>query len=91
MMPTEEASTAATRLATGVIGPIAVVAALLSALTTFLVLAKLTFVSPTPNVVVTLLAVKKPAVPALFFNRAFEPAGFTLTNRRSACLVGRHS
>jgi two-component system, NtrC family, nitrogen regulation sensor histidine kinase NtrY len=50
MMPTEEASM-------GVIGPIAVVAALLSALTTFLVLAKLTFVSPTSSVVVTLLAV----------------------------------
>jgi two-component system nitrogen regulation sensor histidine kinase NtrY len=50
-------STAATRLATGIIGPIAVVAALLSALTTFLVLANLTFVSPTYNVVVTLLAV----------------------------------
>jgi two-component system, NtrC family, nitrogen regulation sensor histidine kinase NtrY len=49
-MPTEEAST-------GAIAPIAVVAALLSALTTFLVLAKLTFVSPTPNVVVSLLAV----------------------------------
>jgi two-component system nitrogen regulation sensor histidine kinase NtrY len=39
------------------IGPMAVVAALLSALTTFLVLADLTFVSPTYNVVVTLLAV----------------------------------
>ena len=49
--------TEATRLATGMIGPIAVVAALLSALATFLVLANLTFVSPTPNVVVTLLAV----------------------------------
>jgi two-component system, NtrC family, nitrogen regulation sensor histidine kinase NtrY len=42
---------------TRVIGPIAAVAALLSALTTFLALAKLTFVSPTPNVVVILLAV----------------------------------
>ena len=49
--------TAATRLATGMIGPIAVVAALLSALTTCLVLANLTFVIPTYNVVVTLLAV----------------------------------
>ena len=49
--------TAATRLATGMIGPMAVVAALLSALTTCLVLANLTFVSPTQNVVVTLLAV----------------------------------
>jgi len=49
--------TAATRLATGMIGPMAVVAALLSALTTCLVLANLTFVSPTHNVVVTLLAV----------------------------------
>jgi len=48
---------AATRLATGMIGPMAVVAALLSALTTCLVLANLTFVSPTYNVVVTLLAV----------------------------------
>jgi two-component system nitrogen regulation sensor histidine kinase NtrY len=38
-------------------GPAAVAAALLSALTTFLVLADLTFVSPTYNVVVTLLAV----------------------------------
>ena len=38
-------------------GPTAVAAALLSALTTFLVLADLTFVSPTYNVVVTLLAV----------------------------------
>jgi two-component system, NtrC family, nitrogen regulation sensor histidine kinase NtrY len=42
---------------TRVIGPIAAVAALLSALMTFLVLAKLTFVSLTPNVVVILLAV----------------------------------
>jgi two-component system, NtrC family, nitrogen regulation sensor histidine kinase NtrY len=42
---------------TRVIGPIAGVAALLSTLTTFLVLAKLTFVSPTPNVVAILLAV----------------------------------
>ncbi len=48
---------AVTRLATGMIGPVAVVAALLSALTTCLVLANLTFVSPTYNVVVTLLAV----------------------------------
>src|SRR6266478_1714652 len=48
---------AATRLAAGMIGPVAVVAALLSALTTCLVLANLTFVSPTYNVVVTLLAV----------------------------------
>jgi two-component system, NtrC family, nitrogen regulation sensor histidine kinase NtrY len=48
---------AATRFATGMAGPMAVVAALLSALTTFLVLADLTFVSPTHNVVVTLLAV----------------------------------
>jgi two-component system nitrogen regulation sensor histidine kinase NtrY len=39
------------------IGPMAVVAAVLSALTTCLVLANLTFVSPTYNVVVTLLAV----------------------------------
>jgi two-component system nitrogen regulation sensor histidine kinase NtrY len=39
------------------VGPMAVVAALLSALATFLVLADLTFVSPTHNVVVTLLAV----------------------------------
>jgi two-component system, NtrC family, nitrogen regulation sensor histidine kinase NtrY len=42
---------------TRAIGPVAAVAALLSALTTFLVLAKLTFVSPTPNVVVILLTV----------------------------------
>jgi two-component system nitrogen regulation sensor histidine kinase NtrY len=49
--------TVATRFATGMIGPMAVVAALLSALTTFLVLANLTFLSPTHNVVVTLLAV----------------------------------
>ncbi len=42
---------------TRVIGPIAAVAAPLSALMTFLVLAKLTFVSLTPNVVVILLAV----------------------------------
>jgi two-component system, NtrC family, nitrogen regulation sensor histidine kinase NtrY len=54
---TAEAPTTATRLAIGMIGPIAVVAALLSALTTFLVLANLTFVSATYNVVVTLLAV----------------------------------
>jgi two-component system, NtrC family, nitrogen regulation sensor histidine kinase NtrY len=52
-----ERPAAATRLATGMIGPMAVVAALLSALTTCLVLANLTFVSPTYNVVVTLLAV----------------------------------
>ena len=49
--------TAATSFATGVVGMIAVVVALLSALTTFMVLANLTFVNPTPNVVVTLLAV----------------------------------
>jgi len=49
--------TGATRFATGVIGLIAVVVALLSALTTFMVLTNLTFVSPTHNVVVTLLAV----------------------------------
>jgi hypothetical protein len=57
MMPTEEASTAATRSPISIIGPIAVVVAVLSAVTTSLVLAKLTFVGPTPNVVVTLLAV----------------------------------
>ena len=49
--------TAATSFATGMVGMIAVVVALLSALTTFMVLANLTFVNPTPNVVVTLLAV----------------------------------
>jgi two-component system, NtrC family, nitrogen regulation sensor histidine kinase NtrY len=48
---------AAARVATGMVGPLAVMAALLSALTTFLVLADLTFVSPTHNVVVALLAV----------------------------------
>lgn len=48
---------AVTRFATRMFGPVAVAAALLSALTTFLVLADLTFVSPTHNVVVTLLAV----------------------------------
>src|SRR5258707_1205733 len=53
---------AATRLATGMVGPVAVVAALLSALTTFLVLAGLTFVNPTHNVVVTLLGVNLVAV-----------------------------
>jgi two-component system, NtrC family, nitrogen regulation sensor histidine kinase NtrY len=52
-----ERPSAVTRFATGIVGPMAVVAALLSALTTFLVLADLTFVSPTYNVVVTLLAV----------------------------------
>jgi two-component system, NtrC family, nitrogen regulation sensor histidine kinase NtrY len=52
-----ERPAAATRLAAGMIGLMAVVAALLSALTTCLVLANLTFVSPTYNVVVTLLAV----------------------------------
>jgi two-component system, NtrC family, nitrogen regulation sensor histidine kinase NtrY len=49
--------TAATSFATGMVGMIAVVVALLSALTTFMVLANLTFVNPTHNVVVTLLAV----------------------------------
>src|SRR5215469_3628396 len=49
--------TAVTRFAARMFGPMAVAAALLSALTTFLVLADLTFVSPTYNVVVTLLAV----------------------------------
>jgi hypothetical protein len=57
MMPTEEASTAAARSPIGIIGPIVVVAAVLSAVMTSLMLAKLTFVGPTPNVVVTLLAV----------------------------------
>jgi len=54
--------TAATRFATGMTGLIAVVGALLSALTTFLVLSGLTFVNPTHNVVVTLLAVNLVAV-----------------------------
>jgi two-component system, NtrC family, nitrogen regulation sensor histidine kinase NtrY len=49
--------TAVRRFAARMFGPVAVAAALLSALTTFLVLADLTFVSPTYNVVVTLLAV----------------------------------
>ena len=49
--------TGATRFATGMIGLVAVVVALLSALMTFMVLTNLTFVSPTHNVVVTLLAV----------------------------------
>jgi two-component system nitrogen regulation sensor histidine kinase NtrY len=49
--------TAVTRLASRMFGPAAVAAALLSALTTFLVLADLTFVSPTYEVVITLLAV----------------------------------
>jgi two-component system, NtrC family, nitrogen regulation sensor histidine kinase NtrY len=49
--------TAVRRFAARMFGPAAVAAALLSALTTFLVLADLTFVSPTYNVVVTLLAV----------------------------------
>jgi two-component system nitrogen regulation sensor histidine kinase NtrY len=53
---------AATRFATGMVGLIAVVGALLSALTTFLVLAGLTFINPTNNVVVTLLAVNLVAV-----------------------------
>jgi two-component system nitrogen regulation sensor histidine kinase NtrY len=50
-------ATAETHFATGMIGLIAVVVALLSALTTFMVLSNLTFVNPTHNVVVTLLAV----------------------------------
>jgi two-component system, NtrC family, nitrogen regulation sensor histidine kinase NtrY len=54
--------TAATRFATGMVGLAAVVVALLSALTTFMVLANLTFVNPTHNVVVTLLAVNLVAV-----------------------------
>jgi two-component system nitrogen regulation sensor histidine kinase NtrY len=49
--------TAVARLASRMFGPVAVAAALLSALTTFLVLADLTFVSPTYEVVITLLAV----------------------------------
>jgi two-component system nitrogen regulation sensor histidine kinase NtrY len=49
--------TAVARFASRMFGPMAVAAALLSALTTFLVLADLTFVSPTYEVVVTLLAV----------------------------------
>jgi two-component system nitrogen regulation sensor histidine kinase NtrY len=50
-------SVAGTRLATGLIGPTAVFAALLSALTTFVVLADLTPILPTHNVVITLLGV----------------------------------
>jgi two-component system, NtrC family, nitrogen regulation sensor histidine kinase NtrY len=49
--------TAVARMAGRLFGPMAVAAALLSALTTFLVLADLTFVSPTYEVVITLLAV----------------------------------
>jgi two-component system, NtrC family, nitrogen regulation sensor histidine kinase NtrY len=52
--------------ATGVIGPIVVVAALLSALTTLLVLSDLTFINPTSNVVVTMLAVNFVTVIVLF-------------------------
>ncbi len=50
-------SRATTRFATGLIGLIAVGIALLSALTTFLVLAGLTPIAPTNSVVVTLLGV----------------------------------
>jgi two-component system nitrogen regulation sensor histidine kinase NtrY len=49
--------TALAHFASRMFGPVAVAAALLSALTTFLVLADLTFVSPTYEVVVALLAV----------------------------------
>ena len=49
--------TALARFATRMFGPMAVAAALLSALTTFLVLANLTFVSPSYEVVIALLAV----------------------------------
>jgi len=55
-------SIAGTRLATGLIGPAAVFAALLSALTTFLVLADLTPLLPTHNVVITLLGVNAVAM-----------------------------
>ena len=51
------APSAAMRFATGMIGPVAVAAALLSALTTFLVLGGLTGLDPTSSVVVPLLAV----------------------------------
>jgi two-component system nitrogen regulation sensor histidine kinase NtrY len=51
------APTAVARFASRMFGPMAVAAALLSALTTFLVLADLTFVSPTYEVVIALLAV----------------------------------
>jgi two-component system nitrogen regulation sensor histidine kinase NtrY len=50
------------RLAAGLVGVIAVVAALLSAVTTFAVLAGLTPINPTPSVVVTLLAVNAATV-----------------------------
>jgi two-component system, NtrC family, nitrogen regulation sensor histidine kinase NtrY len=52
-----QGSTAATRFVTGLIGVIAVGVALLSALTTFLVLSGLTPIDPTHYVVVTLLGV----------------------------------
>ena len=58
----EQRSEAATRFATGLIGLIAVGVALLSALTTFVVLADLTPISPTHYVVVTLLGVNAVAV-----------------------------
>src|SRR5262249_22819066 len=48
--------------ATGMVGPIAVGIALLSALATFLVLAGLTAIEPTHNVVVTLLLVNTSTV-----------------------------
>src|SRR5215475_7315575 len=50
------------RFATGLLGPVAVGVALLSAFTTFIVLAGLTPINPTNDVVVTLLGVNAAAV-----------------------------
>jgi two-component system, NtrC family, nitrogen regulation sensor histidine kinase NtrY len=58
----EQRSGGAARFATGLIGLVVVGAALLSALTTFLVLADLTPISPTNLVVITLLGVNAAAV-----------------------------
>lgn len=51
-----------TRFATGLIGVITVVVALLSAMITFVVLAGLLPINPAPNVVITLLGVNAVAV-----------------------------
>jgi len=81
---------AGARLAASLIGAIAVVAALLSAVTTFAVLAGLTPVVPVHNVVITLLAVNAVAVLLLLAIIGREVWQIVLARRRGRAAARLH-
>ncbi len=84
------AATPGTGTATGIIGPIVVGIALLSALATFLVLAGLTPIVPTHNVVVSLLLVNTAAVLLLLGIIGREVWQIVLARRRGSAGARLH-